>query len=98
MDFTVDRNPYKHGRYTPGTHIPIYPVEAIDEAKPDYILIRDYRVCFGSSQNMATANAALIKRGRLLARTKSRLIEIPREKRSGVPFTEEQLTAYAALR
>ena len=25
-------------------------------------------------------------------------IEIPREKRSGVPFTEEQLTAYAALR
>jgi hypothetical protein len=39
LDFTVDRNPYKHGRYTPGMHIPIYPVEAIDEAKPDYILI-----------------------------------------------------------
>jgi hypothetical protein len=39
LDFTVDRNPYKHGRYTPGMHIPIRPVEAIDEAKPDYILI-----------------------------------------------------------
>jgi len=39
LDFTVDRNPYKHGRYTPGMHIPIYPVEAIDKAKPDYILI-----------------------------------------------------------
>jgi SAM-dependent methyltransferase len=39
LDFTVDRNPYKHGRYTPGMHIPIYPVEAIDRAKPDYILI-----------------------------------------------------------
>jgi hypothetical protein len=39
LDFTVDRNPYKHGRYTPGMHIPIKPVEAIDEAKPDYILI-----------------------------------------------------------
>jgi hypothetical protein len=39
LDFTVDRNPYKHGRYTPGMHIPIYPVEAIAEAKPDYILI-----------------------------------------------------------
>ena len=25
-------------------------------------------------------------------------IEIPREERSGVPFTAEQLTAYAALR
>lgn len=39
LDFTVDRNPYKHGRYTPGMHVPIYPVEAIAEAKPDYILI-----------------------------------------------------------
>jgi SAM-dependent methyltransferase len=39
LDFTVDRNPYKHGRFTPGTHIPIHPVEAIYQAKPDYILI-----------------------------------------------------------
>jgi SAM-dependent methyltransferase len=39
LDFTVDRNPHKHGRYTPGTHIPILPVAAIDQAKPDYILI-----------------------------------------------------------
>ena len=39
LDFTVDRNPYKHGRFTPGMHIPIKPVDAIDQAKPDYILI-----------------------------------------------------------
>jgi hypothetical protein len=39
LDFTVDRNPYKHGRYTPGMHIPIHPVSAIDEARPDYLLI-----------------------------------------------------------
>ena len=39
LEFTVDRNPYKHGRYTPGMHIPIRPVDAIDEAKPDYLLI-----------------------------------------------------------
>ena len=39
LDFTVDRNPYKHGRFTPGMHIPIRPVEAIAEAKPDYMLI-----------------------------------------------------------
>jgi len=39
LDFTVDRNPYKHGRFTPGMHVPIYPVSAIDEAKPDYLLI-----------------------------------------------------------
>ena len=39
LDFTVDRNPYKHGRFTPGMHVPILPVEALDEARPDYILI-----------------------------------------------------------
>lgn len=39
LDFTVDRNPYKHGRFTPGMHIPIHPVEAIDKAKPDYLFI-----------------------------------------------------------
>jgi SAM-dependent methyltransferase len=39
LDFTVDRNPYKHGRFTPGMHIPIYPVSAIDAAKPDYLLV-----------------------------------------------------------
>ena len=39
LDFTVDRNPYKHGRYTPGMHIPIRPVDLIDEVRPDYILI-----------------------------------------------------------
>ncbi len=39
LDFTVDRNPYKHGRYTPGMHVPIRPVESIDTEKPDYLLI-----------------------------------------------------------
>jgi SAM-dependent methyltransferase len=39
LDFTVDRNPYKHGRFTPGMHIPIRPVEVIYQAKPDYVLI-----------------------------------------------------------
>jgi SAM-dependent methyltransferase len=39
LEFTVDRNPYKHGRFTPGMHIPIHPVEAIDELQPDYVLI-----------------------------------------------------------
>lgn len=39
IDFTVDRNPYKHGKYTPGTHIPIYNPDKITENRPDYILI-----------------------------------------------------------
>jgi SAM-dependent methyltransferase len=39
LDYTVDRNPYKQGKYTPGTHIPIYGPEKIRETKPDYLLI-----------------------------------------------------------
>src|SRR5215831_11981221 len=39
LEFTVDRNPYKQGRFLPGTHIPIHPVERIREQRPDYILI-----------------------------------------------------------
>lgn len=39
VDFTVDANPYKQGKYTPGTRIPIRPPEALFEARPDYVLI-----------------------------------------------------------
>jgi hypothetical protein len=39
IDFTVDRNPYKQGRFLPGTHIPIYAPEKIAEIEPDVILI-----------------------------------------------------------
>jgi len=39
IDFTVDRSPHKQGNLLPGTRIPIYPPEKIDEVKPDYVLI-----------------------------------------------------------
>jgi hypothetical protein len=39
LDFTVDRNPYKHGRFLPGTHIPIFPPEKLRTARPDYVFI-----------------------------------------------------------
>ena len=37
--YAVDRNPYKHGRFTPGTHIPIHPPEHLARTRPDVILI-----------------------------------------------------------
>jgi SAM-dependent methyltransferase len=39
VEYAVDRNPYKHGRLTPGTHIPIYAPERLAETQPDVILI-----------------------------------------------------------
>jgi SAM-dependent methyltransferase len=39
VDYTVDRNPYKQGKFTPGTHIPIFPPERIFDTRPDYLLI-----------------------------------------------------------
>jgi hypothetical protein len=39
LDFTVDRSPHKQGRFTPGTHIPIFDPSALRDAKPDFILI-----------------------------------------------------------
>jgi hypothetical protein len=39
IDYTVDRNPYKQGKFLPGTHIPIEHPEKIRETQPDYVLI-----------------------------------------------------------
>ncbi|MEU1735108.1 class I SAM-dependent methyltransferase [Streptosporangium sp. NPDC020145] len=39
LRYTVDRNPYKHGRFTPGTRIPIVAPERIAEDRPDYVLV-----------------------------------------------------------
>jgi hypothetical protein len=39
LDYTVDRNPYKQGKFLPGTHIPIFHPDKINETKPDYVLI-----------------------------------------------------------
>jgi hypothetical protein len=39
IEYTVDRSPYKQGRFLPGTHIPIYHPGRIRETKPDYVVI-----------------------------------------------------------
>jgi hypothetical protein len=39
LEYTVDRNPYKHGRFTPGTRIPIHEPERIARDKPDFVLV-----------------------------------------------------------
>jgi hypothetical protein len=39
IEYTVDRSPYKQGRFLPGTHIPIYHPDHIRETRPDYVVI-----------------------------------------------------------
>ena len=39
LDFVVDRSTVKQGRFTPGTHLPILPPEALTERRPDYVLL-----------------------------------------------------------
>ena len=39
VQYVVDRNDQKQGRYLPGSRIPILAPEKIDETRPDYILV-----------------------------------------------------------
>jgi SAM-dependent methyltransferase len=44
LGYTVDRNPYKQGRYLPGSHIPVFAPGRIEETRPDYVLILPWNI------------------------------------------------------
>jgi coenzyme F420-reducing hydrogenase beta subunit len=39
IEYAVDANPHKHGRYTPGSHLLIRPAEVLVEDRPDVVLL-----------------------------------------------------------
>ncbi|WP_207840679.1 class I SAM-dependent methyltransferase [Williamsia soli] len=39
IEYIVDRNPYKHGRFTPGTRIPIFHPDRIEADRPDVVVV-----------------------------------------------------------
>jgi SAM-dependent methyltransferase len=53
LDYTVDRNPYKHGLFTPGTHIPIHPPERIAETNPEYVLVLPWNLIDEIAEQLA---------------------------------------------
>jgi SAM-dependent methyltransferase len=57
LEFTVDRNPYKQGQFLPGTHIPILDPDALERAKPDYILILPWNLTREIVQQLDYARA-----------------------------------------
>lgn len=39
IDFVVDRNRHKHGKFIPGVRLPVYDTSQLLEAQPDYVLL-----------------------------------------------------------
>ncbi len=42
VEFTIDDSPLKQNKFTPGTHIPIFPKEHLDENRPDILVVFAY--------------------------------------------------------
>jgi len=57
IDYVVDRNPYKHGKFLPGTHIPVFAPEKIEETKPDYVMILPWNLKEEISQQLEYVRA-----------------------------------------
>jgi len=44
LDYVVDRNPYKQGKYLAGVRIPIFAPERIRDTRPDYLLVLPWNI------------------------------------------------------
>lgn len=44
IEYTVDRNPHKQGRFLPGTRIPIHAPDMIARTRPDYVVILPWNI------------------------------------------------------
>jgi SAM-dependent methyltransferase len=53
LSYTVDRSPFKQGKFLPGTHIPIYPPERLAQTRPDYVLVLPWNLRDEISQQLS---------------------------------------------
>jgi 2-polyprenyl-3-methyl-5-hydroxy-6-metoxy-1,4-benzoquinol methylase len=52
LAYTVDRSPWKQGKFLPGTHIPIHAPEHLAETRPDYVLVLPWNLREEISQQL----------------------------------------------
>ncbi|HKH65893.1 MAG TPA: class I SAM-dependent methyltransferase [Reyranella sp.] len=63
IEYVVDRNPAKVGKYLPGVKLPIRPVEMLAQDKPDYVLVLAWnfaREIIGQNQDYTSAGGKFI--------------------------------------
>jgi 2-polyprenyl-3-methyl-5-hydroxy-6-metoxy-1,4-benzoquinol methylase len=53
IDYAVDRSPHKQGSFLPGTHIPIFCPDKIEQTRPDYLVILPWNLKDEIMQQMA---------------------------------------------
>jgi SAM-dependent methyltransferase len=44
IDYVVDRNPNKQGKYLPGCHVPVYDPGRFRQTRPDYVLVLPWNI------------------------------------------------------
>jgi SAM-dependent methyltransferase len=57
VDYVVDRSPHKQGRFLPGTRIPIFGPEHVEETRPDLLLILPWNIREEIIEQMAHVRA-----------------------------------------
>lgn len=59
LPYTVDKNPLKVGRFTPGSHLPVLDVEALLERQPDVVFV----LAWNFADEIARQQAEYARRG-----------------------------------
>jgi hypothetical protein len=63
LDYLIDDNPAKQGRFSPGLHLPVFPSSELTVRKPDYVIILAWRfseIIINKNQNYVKSGGQFI--------------------------------------